>query len=123
MTKKIMRYCCFLLAIYLLNCSVDAPDIGVCKISEDLTHNEQESFLELILEKALGLDNLIPEADDADHDEETGTKKSIHLDLFIAPVNDNRAAIFQPEYCSVIFDKKITLLRCCPELLSPPPEI
>ncbi len=46
--------------------SVDMPDPHPDYVPEDLTINDQESFVELILEKFLGMGNVIEEHEDAD---------------------------------------------------------
>ncbi|MGB3799695.1 MAG: hypothetical protein WA952_07750 [Lewinella sp.] len=58
-----------LMAAFLLNLSVDAPDMFAQHIPEDLNHNEQESIIELIVEKALGFEDAFVEYDDDDSDE------------------------------------------------------
>ena len=72
----------FLMAVYFLNISVDYQDI---KGNDDLkqTHfNEQESIVELLIEKALGFENAIAE-NESDESEQNTFKKSFSLDKFI----------------------------------------
>lgn len=70
------------MAVYLLNISVDAPDIS---LKEDLRFNDQESIVELVVEKFLGFDNIIAEQDDTDSNEQSQGKKVFSLDYFILP--------------------------------------
>lgn len=58
-----------LMAAFLLNLSVDAPDPFPQHVPEDLTHNEQESITEWVVEKVLGYENAFVEYDDDDGDE------------------------------------------------------
>ncbi|SDL17827.1 hypothetical protein SAMN05421823_104575 [Catalinimonas alkaloidigena] len=62
------------MGVYLLNLSVDAPDTTPAYLPEDLSINDQESLVELILEQVLGFEDAIAEYDD--HDTEDYQKKS-----------------------------------------------
>lgn len=62
----VFRILCILLALHIFNVSVDMPDAQPDYIAEDLTINDQESFVELVLEKVLGIDNAFAEHDEAD---------------------------------------------------------
>lgn len=68
-------------AIYLLNCSVDVADEKPNQLSEDLTINDQESFIEIVLEIGLGMEDAIPEREDADGDQDTTHKKKLNSDI------------------------------------------
>ena len=57
-----------ILAVYCLNISVDTPDSLPNYVSEDLSINDQESIIEILLENVLGIENAIPEVDDNDTD-------------------------------------------------------
>lgn len=72
----------FLMAVYFLNISVDYQDI---KGNDDLKQapfNEQESIVELLIEKALGFENAIAE-NKSEESEQNTFKKSFSLDKFI----------------------------------------
>lgn len=70
------------MGIYLLNISVDSADPKPDFIPENLSFNDQESILEIIIEQILGFENAIAEYDD--HDTENHTKKSnIKIDLVV----------------------------------------
>lgn len=60
------RIFCVLLAFHIFNISVDMPDAQPDYIAEDLTINDQESFIELVLEQVLGIDDAIAEHDEQD---------------------------------------------------------
>jgi hypothetical protein len=69
-----------LLALHLLNISVDTADPNPEYIPEDLSINDQESVIEIVLEKVLGYENAIKEYDD--HDTEDHNKKTnVKIDL------------------------------------------
>ncbi len=69
------------MALYLFNISVDTADPDPVHVVEDLTINDQESMVELVVEQFLGFENAIGEHDDPDT--ENNQKKSLtKLDLF-----------------------------------------
>lgn len=76
-----------LMFLYMVNLSVDSPDPKQKHIPENLDYNDQESLIEILLEKILGFDNLLPEFDDDD-----GAKSSINLKVnldHLLIINDN----------------------------------
>lgn len=111
-------------ALYLLNCSIDAPDFYPDKLPEDLSFNEQESILEVIIEKALGFEDAIDEYDDNDSKNEQVLKKNTLSNYFelvkhsrdksehIGTHQKNRFSRYQ-------FPISSTLI----EIQSPPPEV
>lgn len=58
------------LVLVLLNISVDVPDSNPNYCAEDLSYNDQESIIELVLEKLLGFENAIMEMEDQDSEEQ-----------------------------------------------------
>lgn len=75
----VTRFLCGLLALYLLNISVDTADKNAEYIAEDLSLNDQESIVELIIEKVLGIEDAIKEYDDLDT-EDHNKKKTVKID-------------------------------------------
>ena len=71
-----------LMAIYLLNISVDTADPNPEYIPEDLSFNDQESIVEIIIEKILGYEDAIEEYDDHDT-EDHNNKKNVKVDLLV----------------------------------------
>ena len=69
------------LALYMLNCSIDSPDNHPNFVAEDLTFNDQESIVELVVEIILGFDETIPEYEDNDNHKHT-VKKIRTIDLY-----------------------------------------
>ena len=112
-----------MIAFYLLNGSVDAPDFFPDYLPEDLTYNEQESIIEIVLEKILGFQDAIPEYDDNDSEKNSTIKKVLTKDIYIV-----QQLTFQS--LPVAENTKInragtnTLNRSNPylEVYSPPPE-
>ena len=95
--------------LQLLNISIDPPDRHYGP--EDLSINDIESCLELVLEVFLGHDNLIDEVDDQD-DESGQPTNALTLFAVETPwtINDERVALvrqedsmytelFVPNYC------------------------
>ncbi len=60
------RVLSLLLALHFFNLSIDPPDPHPNSVPEDLSINEMESIVELIMEGLFGLDDLIEEHDDND---------------------------------------------------------
>ncbi|MEK6479063.1 hypothetical protein WJR50_16065 [Catalinimonas sp. 4WD22] len=77
------RYLWAAMALYLLNISVDATDPYPEHIAEDLSINDQESMVEIFIEKILGYENAIAEYDDQDTDEQT-KKSKVGIDLYFS---------------------------------------
>lgn len=68
------------MGLYLLNISVDTVDHNPLNIPEDLSINDQESIIEMVVELVLGYENAIEEYDDGDTDEPI-TKTTTKIDL------------------------------------------
>jgi len=67
----IARFIAGMLAFVVFNLSIDPPDLLVnldddIAYEEDLSVNEMESLTEVILEKALSMEDAVPETDDQD---------------------------------------------------------
>lgn len=77
-----------LMGLYLLNISVDTADPDPEHITENLSINDQESIVEIVVEKILGYENAIKEYDD--HDTEDHNKKAnVKIDLATHFIVDN----------------------------------
>jgi hypothetical protein len=73
----------FLLAIQILNVSVDSPDSHSDVIAENLSTNDLESVIEMLLEKVFDFENAILEHDESDNEIESSQFK-ITFNLFFA---------------------------------------
>lgn len=111
----------FVLALQILNFSVDTPDAQPDNIREDLSINDMESVVEIILEQVLDIDNAIPEHDESDNDNGKINLKTA-IDFFISKFSVELADIS----CSLLNKpsqyKENFYKRFNPELNSPPPE-
>lgn len=112
------------MAFYLLNCSVDASDITPNYIPENLNFNEQESVIEIIVEKVLGFENAIPENEDPDSENYGFFKKTISVAFYILPGFDCKLKEITFDKNSVNFEfQKTNILKPYFEIHSPPPEV
>lgn len=112
-----------LLALCFLNSSVDTIDPNPEYIPEDLSFNDQESVVELLLEKVLGFENAIAEYDDHDAEENT-KKKTTKIDFFTRyatqqPHLDKTFNLRKQQYPSL----KNSLPIGYHQLSTPPPKI
>ncbi len=69
------------MGLYLLNISVDTADPHPEHIPEDLSFNDQESIVEIVVEKILGNENAIKEYDDPDTQDHS-REINVKIDLF-----------------------------------------
>lgn len=73
------------MGLYLLNISVDAADAKPAHIPEDLSFNDQESIVEILIEKILGYEDAFKEYDDHDPKDHNG-KTKVQIDLIPQPI-------------------------------------
>jgi hypothetical protein len=59
------------MAFHVFNISVDMPDAQPDYLPEDLTINDMESVIEIVLEKCLGIENAVVERDETGDESET----------------------------------------------------
>lgn len=76
----VYRILCFLMALHVLNISIDTPDRTTLSgrattYHKDLSINEIESISEFVLEKCLGMADAIPEHDDPDDETEAAEQE------------------------------------------------
>lgn len=83
------------MAIYVLNLSVDSPDAQVNHLPEDLSINDMESVVEIILEGWLEIEDAIPEHDESDANDGTMPfKKSFDIFYMEFKKGSTRASEF-----------------------------
>ncbi len=68
------------MGLFLLNISVDTADLNPNYITEDLSINDQESIVEIIVEQVLGYEDTFKEYDDNDS-EDHNRKTNIKIEL------------------------------------------
>lgn len=101
-----------LMAGIILNLSIDPPDREALGMLEDTSVNEIESFVELVAEGWLGVEDFLPEHDESDDAgsvkkglEFPGTRYTLSLDkdskerflLISYPFADHFTAQYEPE--------------------------
>lgn len=97
--NRILRFFWGVFALFLLNVSIDSPDTYHQTVHEDLAFNDQETIIELVVEKILGYEDAFPEYDDTDSENEekkAGFKievisaSDLALFSFVEAVNDSK---------------------------------
>ncbi len=111
------------MGLYLLNLSVDPVDTTPHYIPEDLSVNDQESVIELIVEQLFGFENAFQEFDD--HDTHEHSKKApIKIDLMTPYKVDSEPKVFITLKKKLQFpDLSAAVLTGFQKLDSPPPNI
>lgn len=111
------------MGLYLLNISVDTADPNPDHIPEDLSFNDQESIIEIVLEKILGYEDAIKEYDDHDN-EEHNKQKNIKIDLLVHVIQaDKFNHNLIDERKNLYPDYEARLTKGFNKLDSPPPKI
>ncbi len=111
------------MGLYLLNISVDTPDPNPDYIPENLLINDQESIIEIVVEKILGYEDAIKEYDDNDK-EDHNKNTYVKIDL-IAQYHDGLSIIPSFNYTTrqKFTDPSIYLTNGFTKLDTPPPKI
>ncbi|MDJ1481093.1 hypothetical protein QNI16_11410 [Cytophagaceae bacterium YF14B1] len=114
-----------LMALWVLNFSIDSPDayVGNSQVlqlgQEDLSVNDIESFTELIVENFLGHKNAIPEQDEAD--EHSDIQKIVdYVSIVPAFVIKPESGAEIPMLLTVYQERRY--LDHQPDTISPPPK-
>ncbi|TDD73778.1 hypothetical protein [Flavobacterium caseinilyticum] len=120
----LIRYFWGFMSLYFLNCCVDSADVQPNYVPENLTYNDQESIIEIIVEKLLGYDNAIAEYDDNDTNENIAGKITFSLGIFVVP-----SAFFHinPKFLTLknqyLSGQNLIILIPFFEINTPPPEV
>jgi len=111
------------MGLYLLNISVDTADPHPEHIPEDLSINDQESIIEIVVEKVLGFEDAIKEYDD--HDTEDHSKqKNIKIELLVHVISADKFAHIQIDEREIRYpDCEARLTQGFNEIDSPPPKV
>lgn len=111
------------MGLYLLNISVDTADPNPEHIPEDLSFNDQESIVEIVVEKVMGFEDAIKEYDDHDT-EDHNKKKNVKTDLL---VHVNKAEKIDGNHFferkNTFPDYEVRLTKGFNEIASPPPKV
>lgn len=111
------------MGFYFLNICVDTPDPNPEYIPEDLTINDQESIIEIIVEQIMGYENAIEEFDDNDT-EDHNTLTITKINLINRYLNDiNIKQLFIETKRQKFPDLNAYLTNGFHQLDTPPPKI
>ncbi len=111
------------MGLYLLNISVDTADPNPEHIPEDLSINDQESIIEIIVEQVLGYGNAIKEYDEHDT-EEHNERKNVKIDLLVHITKTNNKTHNQLIKRKELYpDYEARLTSGFIEIDSPPPKV
>ena len=111
------------MSLYLLNISVDTADPNPVNIPEDLSFNDQESIIELIVEKLFGFEDAIIEYDDCDSDQNSnniGRKLDFFSSKSLIDINIQKPAIFKEK---IFGDFRANILKGFIGVVLPPPKV
>lgn len=111
------------MAVYFLNISVDYQDIKGNDDIKQTPFNEQESIIELVVEKALGFENAISEHETDDKEENNTFKKGFSLDKFILSNSFTLKGNFTLASKKTKSYHKCNYYKTSLAIHSPPPEI
>lgn len=119
----IFRCVWLVLALHIVNCSVDTPDPHPENVPEDLSYNDMESVVEIVLEQVLGIENALAETDDTDTNGNNSLNFKKGVDFFYHQFASN--PLFFHSSFSVckhtLYEEKYSE-QFHPELISPPPK-
>lgn len=119
----IFRCLWFVLALHIFNCSADTRDPQPYNVPEDLTYNDMESVVEIVLEQVLDINNAIPETDDTDTDGDNGLNLKKGLDFsYHQSVLKILFCNISVTVCKHAFFKEKYSEQFHPGLISPPPK-
>ncbi|MCU0421430.1 MAG: hypothetical protein MUC81_01370 [Bacteroidia bacterium] len=120
----VFRLFWLIMSLHIFNCSVDNPDHKPDSVPEDLTYNDLESVVEVVLEQVLEINNAIAEYDESDADDSNNglsIKKGIdfsYMDNTLKfPINQLVFIAYKQSYYRDNF-----LTQYHPELTPPPPK-
>jgi hypothetical protein len=117
----VFRIICCLLAVHIFNISVDMPDANPDDVAEDLTINDQETIVELVLEKCIGIEDAIAEHDEPG-DESQNFEMTKEFQLY---THDRPLISFSRSYIELdilISEKIIRLPSIVSDIVPPPPK-
>ena len=122
-SHSVVRFVWFLMALHILNCSIDTIDPGKKDNQESLAFNDIESIVELILEEVLHIKNAIPEHSEDETNQGQGLvlKKGIDFIFFFSTkVFAANPAEDTVRYSNFYFDHFFSSFK--QEIDSPPPK-
>lgn len=111
------------MGLYLFNISVDTVDSSAEQISENLSFNDQESIVEIVVEQMLGYENAIKEYDGHDN-EDNNNKKNVKTDLDVHQINTILSTHQELTRDKTLYpDYEVRLTNSFKKIDSPPPKV
>lgn len=111
------------MGLYLLNISVDTADPQPENIPEDLSFNDQESIIEILVEQVFGFQTAFEEYDDPDT-QDLNNKKNLKIDLSVPEIiADQLLKSLFVERNRLFPDYAAGLIHSFNEIDSPPPKV
>jgi hypothetical protein len=117
------RWFCITFALHLVNVSVDPEDPLSRMVPEDITINEMESFLEILIEKGLEIEDFFVEYDDPD-EELKGKYKTKQIKILTNGYNKDIAEVkeFPYDRSQHIHFRKMNVRSIYLDISIPPPK-
>ncbi|RYD83441.1 MAG: hypothetical protein EOP53_00825 [Sphingobacteriales bacterium] len=112
-----------LLALFMLNISIDVADATPASTAENLAFNEQESMIEFVLEEILGMEDAIPESEDNDATQNSFLKKNSLTDCFILSVVKGDMHHTAATRSTFFYRNDFYFSNSYIDIVSPPPDI
>lgn len=108
------------MALHIFNISVDTPDAQPDYIPEDLTFNDMESVVEIVLEKVFNIDNAIAEHDEPDESDSENFEMSKEFKVY---THQATLKLLSPEviYVNDNLSYKASFYNSFVNEISPPP--
>lgn len=118
-----VRFLWGFMGLYFLNISVDTVDANPNHIPEDLSFNDQESIVEIVVEQVLGYENAIEEHDDTDTENHT-KKSSFKIDFIpLAASEENNRKPISLVLKHICYHSHRNISVGHHQLNNPPPEV
>lgn len=117
---RIQKALCLFMACYFINSIVDAPNLNL--YTSAVYFNEQETIIELVVEKVMDFGDVIPETNDTDNQEQTSLKK-LKLEVYFPTL---KLVFLQPLYnCNTktFCHSDLFIENPFHSIFSPPPEL
>ena len=117
---RIQKALCLFMACYFIKSIVDAPNLNL--YTSAVYFNEQETIIELVVEKVMDFGDVIPETNDTDNQEQTSLKK-LKLEVYFPT---SKLVFLQPLYnCNTktFCHSDLFIENPFHSIFSPPPEL
>lgn len=111
------------MAMYLLNLSIDTDDLHTEFMTEDVYFNDQETIIELVVEKILGFEDAFNEYEDQES-EDFSFKKNVKIDfIFYEKIDSKNNNSFFKKRKLLFADQTASVEKGKNSLDTPPPKI